>query len=519
MVSNAAKGPQTVSEERKDPGGLKTVAGQSLWNFAGLTLPLILALISIPLLVEHLGKERFGVLGIIGLVIGYMSVFDLGLGQAQAYFIADNRGRGRESDTPVVFWTGIALILGLALVFCGVSFFLCEWFAHSVLRIEPELEAEVIRAFRVVPFIVPFVMLTPCLIATLEAFQEFRLISLVRIPTGASYLLAPLAVLPFTDSLVAVVVAMGVGRVLETVAFFAFCRKRIGSGSLPKPSASYARKMFRFGGWMTVSNIIQPAMIHGDRFFLGGMRGLVAVAYYVTPAELIVRLLVVPRSLVTVLFPNLTMRFAGGREGVEDLFSQCMLLLTVLLWGGAGLLIVFGPWALGIWLGEDFRMNSGPVLRWLAVGIVALSLAYVPQFLIQAAGKPSHTALAHLGELPVYILLAWVGISLGGVVGAAMAWAVRGVLDLGIMMVLARRRMPEMAGRMSRLVTSILAALVILVAMVFLPDSGTGMLCGLAVLTAGTILAWFVLLGESERNLIVGFGGRSLARIMGNRNR
>lgn len=495
---------------RVDPGDLKAVAGQSLWNFLGLTVPLVVALISIPLLVEHLGKERFGVLGIIGLVIGYMSVFDFGLGQAQAYFIADNRGRGKDSETSVVFWTGISLILGLALVFSGLSYFLCEWFARSVLEVEPDLQEEVIQAFRVVPFLVPFVMVAPCLIATLEAFQEFRLISLVRIPTGASYFLAPLLVLPFTNSILAVVVALGVGRLVETLAFFILCRRRIKGGALPKPSAYYAKRMFRFGGWMTISNVIQPAMIHGDRFFLGGMRGLVAVTYYVTPAELIVRLLVVPRSLVTVLFPNLTMRFAGSKEGVEDLFAQCMFILTAVLWTGAGLLIVFGPWGLGVWLGEDFRANSGPVIRWLSVGIVALSLAYVPQFLIQASGKPSQTALAHLGELPVYIFLAWVGIELGGVVGAAIAWAARGTLDLGIMLALARRRMPGLAGRGLRMHGSILATLICLTGMVFLPDSAAGMLVGAGVIIAGAVIAWQFLFGRMEKELVLTVVGRVL---------
>ena len=500
------------AEKNTDPGDLKTVAGQSLWNFAGLTLPLVLALVSIPLLVEHLGKERFGLLGIIGLVIGYMSVFDMGLGQAQAYFIADQRGRGDSSKTSTVFWTGISLIGVLGLVFAGVAFFLGEWFAHSVLKVGPELEEEVVLAFRVVPWIVPFVMITPCLIATLEAYQEFRLINLIRIPTGASYFLAPLAVLPFTNSMVAVVIAMGVGRLAEAISFFYYCRRKVDSGFIPRPSGAYAKKMFRFGGWMTITNIIQPLMIHGDRFFLGSMRGLTAVAYYVTPAELIVRLLVVPRSLVTVLFPNLTMRFAGGKEGVEDLFSQCMYLLTALLWGGAALLIVFGPWALGLWLGEDFRVNSGPVLRWLAVGIVALSLAYVPQFLIQASGKPAHTALAHLSELPVYILLAWVGISLGGVVGAAIAWAIRGMLDLGIMVYLARRRMPGMEGRMTRLVLSFAGALSVLIGMVFLPDSGMGMLLGSVLIILLVPLVWVFLLGTEEKALIGGIIARVLKR-------
>jgi len=149
-------------------------------------------------------------------------------------------------------------------------------------------------------------------------------------------------------------------------------------------------------------------------------------------------------------------------------------------------------------------LNSGPVLRWLAVGIVALSLAYVPQYLIQASGKPSHTALAHLGQLPVYLLLAWVGITLGGAVGAAIAWALRGMLELGVMLWLAGRRMPSREGRLKRLVASFVVAIGILVGMVFLPDSGPGMLMGSVLILLMLPLIWFFLLGKAERELILG---------------
>ncbi len=499
-------------EAREDPGDLKTVAGHSIWNLIGLTLPLLLALISIPLLVEHLGKERFGVLSIVALVIGYMGVFDFGLGQAQAYFIADRRGSGKLGDTQVVFWTGISIICCLGLIFASLSYFLAEWFALDVLTVDEGMQTEVLAAFRVVPFIAPFVMLTPCLIATLEAYQEFKLINLIRIPTGASYFLAPLAVLPFSDSLVPVVCALGAGRLLETAAFFYFCRKRIGGAGISRPNPGYARRMLGFGGWMTVTNLVQPAMIHGDRFFLGGMKSLVAVTYYVTPAELIVRLLIVPRSIVTALFPNLTMRFAGDRKGIDDLFRQCMALLAFLLVCGAMLLIVFGPWALGLWLGEDFRLNSGPVLRWLAVGIVALSLAYVPQFLIQASGKPSYTGLAHLSELPLYVLLVWLGIEWGGVVGAAIAWALRGGLDLAVMMLLARKRIPDIKGSLRKLVVSFFAVFAVLAGAVFLPDDGSGMLAGSVLILFCVVSGWLFLLGREEKELLLGILRRVLSR-------
>ena len=136
----------------------------------------------------------------------------------------------------------------------------------------------------------------------------------------------------------------------------------------------------------------------------------------------------------------------------------------------------------------------------------------MPQFLIQAAGKPSHTALAHLSELPLYILLAWVGIELGGVVGAAIAWAIRGIIDLIIMMILARRQMPGMAGRTAKLFMAFAVAIGGLAGMVFLPDSLAGMMGGSALIVAVLPVAWWLLLGASEKELIMGIIGRVLKR-------
>jgi hypothetical protein len=116
--------------------------------------------------------------------------------------------------------------------------------------------------------------------------------------------------------------------------------------------------------------------------------------------------------------------------------------------------------------------------------------------------------------LPVYILLAWVGIEMGGVVGAAIAWAARGTLDLGVMMALARRRMPGMAGRTGRLVGPIFGALGVLVGMVFLPDSGSGMLLGSVVIFVGTLVAWRFLLGSAERQLVWGILATARKRVI-----
>ncbi|MBC7620137.1 MAG: flippase, partial [Candidatus Saccharibacteria bacterium] len=54
----------------------------TLWNLAGTTIPMVAALALIPYTLSRLGSESFGVLTLIWGLIGYFSVFDLGVGRA-----------------------------------------------------------------------------------------------------------------------------------------------------------------------------------------------------------------------------------------------------------------------------------------------------------------------------------------------------------------------------------------------------------------------------------------------------
>ena len=53
-----------------------------LYNLTGSVFPLIIAVFTIPRLLDIYGTERFGILLIGWSVVGYFSLFDMGLGQA-----------------------------------------------------------------------------------------------------------------------------------------------------------------------------------------------------------------------------------------------------------------------------------------------------------------------------------------------------------------------------------------------------------------------------------------------------
>ena len=90
------------------------LARNTVWNLVGHLIPLIVAIFAIPPLIRILGTDRFGVLALAWVIIGYFSLFDLGLGRALTQLVAGKLGADQEEEIPALVWTGLALVLILA---------------------------------------------------------------------------------------------------------------------------------------------------------------------------------------------------------------------------------------------------------------------------------------------------------------------------------------------------------------------------------------------------------------------
>jgi O-antigen/teichoic acid export membrane protein len=60
----------------------RLLARNTIWNLIGQLVPLLVGMVAIPPLVRGLGIDRFGLLSLVWVIIGYFSFFDLGLGRA-----------------------------------------------------------------------------------------------------------------------------------------------------------------------------------------------------------------------------------------------------------------------------------------------------------------------------------------------------------------------------------------------------------------------------------------------------
>jgi O-antigen/teichoic acid export membrane protein len=230
------------------------------------------------------------------------------------------------------------------------------------------------------------------------------------------------------------------------------------------------------------------------------------VAYYAAPYEAVTRLLFVPTSLTSALFPALSDAETGeaARLRRERLFRRSLRFLLVVV----GPPIVFligcaGPLTTA-WLGPEYAARSAPALAILAAGVLMNALAQLPSAYLLGRGRPDLPAKFHVLELPLYAGSAWLLVRAFGVGGAALAWTGRVTLDAALLAVAvwraegfhpARWYGPG-AGRALGAITALAA--VTLVARFSLPPVPR-----VAVIAAAALVflafAWQRLLAEEER--------------------
>ena len=492
-----------MSDKQANLIGGRRLARNVLWNLLGTGVPLLVALVAIPILIEGLGTARFGILTLAWMVVGYFSLFDLGLGRALTKLVAEKLGKGKGDDIPALVWTAMSLMAALGVLGAVVFAAVTPWMVRGVLNIPSELQPETLTAFYLLAAAVPIVIGSTGLRGILEAHQRFGMVNAVRIPLGIFTFLGPVAVLPFSNSLVPIVAVLVVARLVSWCAHAVLCmrvepalRQSVSvHGAMVKP-------LINFGGWITVTNIVGPLMVYLDRFLIGAMVSMTAVAYYATPYEVVTKLWIIPGALMGVMFPAFVAAFVQDRMRASRLFDRTVNYIFLSLFPVVLIIVTFAREGLALWLGGEFAVNSSLVLQVLAVGVFINSQAYVPSGLVQGAGRPDLTAKLHLIELPFYLLILWWMLDAYGIVGVAVAWVLRVVVDAVFLFAMAHRLLSPASPLTLRPVLRPGMALFVLALGAVIPGLAMKSVFLLVVLILFVAVAWFVILATDERNMI-----------------
>lgn len=464
-------------------------------------------LMAIPPLIHALGAERFGLLTLVWSILGYFSLFDMGIGRATTKYVSHYWSRQRLLSTSRLVRVALLMLLvfGLAAALLLVA-------SADIITRTVQLSANLSRdEFRnsllIVAATLPLVMLTAGLRGTLEGQSRFRLLNAIKIPAGLTSFVVPLLLLPFTHRVDQITLALAATRVLVLLAHVWAVRSVLWAAPWRWGHADRVllRRLMHYGGWVFVATGVGTLMSMGylDRLAIGWLRAVADLAYYATPMEIILRLLIIPGAIASAMFPYL----AAAGQNADTLRTTCARSLSyigILCFPFVILALLLGQDAIGLWISPAFAGQSAVVLALLMLGVFFNALAHVPYTLLQATGHPRPTAMRHVWELPFYMPLMLGLVYYYGVNGAAFAWMAWAIIDMVLLFWLARREMGYAILTPGGAVRPLLVlAGFVVIAAVLAQMSLSLRISGAMLLLAGFVIyVWKVHLSEGERGKI-----------------
>jgi O-antigen/teichoic acid export membrane protein len=414
------------------------------WSLAGLAIPLLVAALTVPHLIDQIGPERFGLLALAWGLVGYAGILDLGVGRAVTQRLSSLRMSATEADLRRVLEGAISVTKISGAIGCLILLGMLLFNFEERIAVGSIAPPELRWSLLVVAAILPVQAVSATYRGVNEAYLNFKGISIVRVALGVANFGGPYLASLWTQNLSVLIGTLLLSRILGFVAF-----RRLALSCLPARAhgAGATRggladgvALLRFGGWVTVSNVISPLLVQSDRFFVGAMISATAVTAYVLPFEMVVQCLILVSAVTSVLFPKFSVLLSQGGHEINTLYRTWMLRMAVGMFVVMAIVAMLLPAVMTAWLGDRVTSESVLVGRILCIGVWLNAIGSVSFALLHAQGNARITALAHLCETPVYLCGIYLGIGYFGITGAAVAWVCRAACDTAILCYFASKK-------------------------------------------------------------------------------
>lgn len=461
-------------------------------NLVGAITPLFVSILYIPAAIGAMGAERYGLYSLLAAVLAYFGFFEFGIGRATARFMLD--AATHWTDAQIAFH-GVALTALFGVAGAVLISLLSPWIARFAGTPGADLHGDFLLGIFLVACMLPLMLLESIFRCLLEAMNDFMIVNVLKI---LSALLTALAVITLArhevSSIAPYMVATGSVRLLSVLVHGVLWRLRSGIVLEWKWQRGIIGGLMAFGGWSSVSTILGPLMVNFDRFWISYKFTNVDVAYYTVPFDAITKLWLIPGAIVGVIFPLLVRTGFTGADAEKSgrLVLQAFAMSGLVVLPGIVLATFFASPLMSWWVDPVFAQASAPLLAILALGVLVNVPAQVLFTSLYAAGRPDVPAKFHLVEIPVYLLLMFCLSHWFGLVGVAVAWLLRVMLD-SLLLAWAFQQLVSVKAGLLRAMWGVIAVVAALAALLCLPGGiWRNAIGGILFLCSAVLVLWLV---------------------------
>jgi O-antigen/teichoic acid export membrane protein len=409
----------------------RSVTKSVLWNFLGQGCILLISFFATPFILHKLDVNLYGIYMLVGAAMGYLGFLQLGLGPASVKYIAEYLAKKQELKIRSAFWSCIAIYLVLGIcaifaVFCSADLVIVRFF-----KIAPVLSATAVLALKLGALEFLVTMISAVVSGIMRSLNRFDTLNRIDVSLYALQIGLSVIVLFCGFSLPALIAVNICVKAAGILVYWSFACRYLPFLRKPYWETNSLRELLKFGGFITVSQVLSPILNNVEKIFLSSLRSVASLAYYSIPASLIARASVIPYSFSSVLFPIFSYSWAEGNKRLnQELHYRSSLYIIHIYAFFMVFFLVFGESFLTFWVGREFAEKSAGILAVIAVSGLFSTAAYPSLAVLQGMGRPVIPAVLSLLEVIIYLPCSYFLIGKFGTLGAAYVWLARVFVDM-----------------------------------------------------------------------------------------
>ena len=385
----------------------------------------LLGLVVLPILVRGLGAERYGLLALSLVIIGFAAIADLGVGRAASKYLAEDFEKNETSRTQQHISSALTICTVMGIVGTAILALLTPVLVDQVLKVPPSLATE----SRIVMWVTSLGLL-PVLLrisfdGTLAGHHRIAELSIGNVL--ANTLKAGLSVAAvFTGkSIVGVVVANVCVSYAHAMGLWLYTRHYLAGRVKIRFgwNADIAHELVKLGLFSSAASLIAGILLlYFDRFVIAVFLPLAMLGYYSTAFDIASKQCYISNPIGQTFFPVFSGKSAAGLAEFERHYFQATKLQTVGLTGLAAMLIALARPLLTYWISPEIALHSASVVMVLTLGMLFSSYSTLPYIaIIAGSSSPETCPKIFAAAFVIHVISSIFLVKTVGILGVAVA--------------------------------------------------------------------------------------------------
>lgn len=331
----------------------------AILSYVAIVVNTCIQLLYTPLLIRMLGQSEYGLYSLVSSIIGYLTIMDLGFGNAIIVYTSKYRAQGKYEEEKKLhgMFNYVFKIIGVVAAILGVILYfnVSNIFGSNMTSLEIHKMKIMMLILSFNLFITFYFALYSSIISAYEKFVFKKIITIIH------SLLMPILMIPLLFAgykSIALCVVITIANFIFAFSNYLYCKKKI---KISSKYIGFDKKLFKviinYSIWIFLGIIVDKVNWSVDNFILGAVSGTIAVSVYSLASTLNQLFISLSTAVSTVLLPKVSKMVAKNADN-KDLTAEFIKIgriqYLVIFLMASGLILV-GKEFFNVWAGKGYE--------------------------------------------------------------------------------------------------------------------------------------------------------------------